>query len=212
MRRTLPTGIWSARPDYTSPVSVDDALKTTFRNFATLFFVVAALTVPVHVVHAFVYRDVIAVRDIHDAVEDLDPRQQVRGVTADDLVQYRTTGWLIAAAEIALIPVLAGAARTVLVTRDSVSVGTAWKRWLGGWREPLPRLASHPATVLVVGAVIGVAVAFLLRSMGYLLSEPVGEAVAFGPVGLTEGVARATGAPFLLVPLALAAGRAKGDA
>jgi hypothetical protein len=192
-------------------VSVDDVLKTTFRNYATLFFVVAALTVPVHVVHAFIYRDVVAVRDIHDAVEDLDPGQQVRRVTADDLAQYRTTGWLIAAAEIALIPVLAGAARTVLATRDSVSVGTAWKRWLGGWRAPLPRPA-HPAAVLAVGAVVAVAVASLLRSTGYLLSEPVGEAVSFAPVGLTEGLARAAGAPFLLVPLALAAGRAKGNA
>jgi hypothetical protein len=192
-------------------VSVDDVLKTTFRNYATLFFVVAALTVPVHVVHSFVYRDVIAVREIHDAVEDLDPGQQVRRVTADDLAQYRTTGWLIAAAEVALIPVLAGAARTVLATRDSVSIGTAWRRWLGGWREPLPR-PTHPAGVLLVGAGVAVAVALLLRSTGYLLSEPVDEAVAFGPVGLTEGLARAAGAPFLLVPLALAAGRAKGDA
>jgi hypothetical protein len=192
-------------------VSVDDVLKTTFRNYATLFFVVAALTVPVHVVHAFVYRDVIAVREIHDAVEDLDPGQQVRRVTADDLAKYRTTGWLIAAAEVALIPVLAGAARTVLATRDSLSVGTAWRRWLGGWRKPLPRPA-YQAGVLLVGAAVAVAVAFLLRATGFLLSEPVGEVVAFGPVGLTEGLARAAGAPFLLVPLALAAGRAKGNA
>lgn len=197
------------RPDYTSPVSVDYALRTTFRNYATLFFVVAAVTVPVHVVYAFVFRDVVAVREIHEVVEDLEPRQQVRSVTADDLARYRRTGWLIAAAEIALIPVLAGAARTVLATEDSVSVTSAWRGSLTGWKAPPPRPA-HPLGAVVVGAVVAVAVGVLIRATGHLLSEPVGEAVAFGPVGLVEGVARAAGAAFLLVPLALATGGTKG--
>jgi hypothetical protein len=191
-------------------VSLDDVLRSTFRNYATLFFIVAALTVPVHVVHSFVYRDVVAVRRIHDAVEDLAPRQQVRRVSAADLAQYRTTGLLIAAAEIALVPLFVGAARTVLGAREGASVIGGWRGSVRGWNVPLPRPA-HPLIAVAVGATLAVVIGFSLSTTGYLLSEPVGESVSFGPVGLTEGVAHAAGAPFLLVPLALATGRAKGE-
>lgn len=190
---------------------MDHALKTTFRNYATLFFVVAALTVPVHVLHSFVYRDVVAVREIHEAVEELEPGQQVRRVSSDDLDRYRMTGWLIAAVEVALIPVLAGAVRMVLAARDAISVPAAWSHAVAGWRADLPRLA-HPIGAIAGGAVVALTVGVMLRATGLLLSEPVGEAVSFGPVGLTEGIARAAAAPFLLVPLARAAGKTKGIA
>jgi hypothetical protein len=191
-------------------VSLDDVLRSTFRNYATLFFVVAVLTVPVHVVHSFVYRDVVAVRQIHDAVEEFTPGQQVRRVSADDLADYRNSGLLIAAIEIALLPVLVGAARSVLSAHSDASVIESWTGAVAGWKAPLPRPA-HPLVTLVVGAALAVAIGFLIRTTGYLLSEPVPEAVSFGPIGLTEGVARAAGAPFLLVPLAVATGRAKGE-
>jgi hypothetical protein len=199
------------KPEYTSPVSLDDVLRSTFRNYATLFFVVAVLTVPVHVVHSFVFRDVVAVREIHNAVEDLAPPQQVRRVSADDLADYRNTGLLIAAAEIALIPILVGAARTVLAAGPEASVTGAWAEAVSGWKSPLPR-PTHALVAVAVGATLAVAIGFLIRTTGYLLSEPVPEGVSFGPIGLAEGVARAAGAPFLLVPLALASGRAKGEA
>ena len=190
-------------------MSLDDVLRSTFRNYATLFFIVAALTVPVHVVHSFVYRDVIAVRKIHDAVEDLEPKQQVRRVSADDLADYRTSMWLITAIEVALIPLFAGAARTA-IAGDRASVFGAWRGAVSGWKRPLPRPA-RPAVAMVLGGALAVAIGLLLRTIGYLLSEPVGEAVSFGPIGLTEGIARAAGAPFLVVPLALSFGRAKGE-
>jgi hypothetical protein len=210
LQRALRRRVCAGPPEYTSPVSVDDVLKSTFRNYVTLFFVVAALTVPIHVVHSFVYRDVVAVRQIHGAVEDLEPQQQVRRVSADDLAEYRTTGWLITAAEIALVPLLAGAARTVIAAGGAGSVLGGWRGAVSGWKEPLPR-PVRPVIAVVVGLALAMAIGFLVRTTGNLLSEPVGEAVSFGPIGLTEGIARAAGAPFFLVPLALAAGRAKGE-
>ncbi|MGH2787088.1 MAG: hypothetical protein ACRDJV_04140 [Actinomycetota bacterium] len=192
-------------------MSIDGALRTTFRNYATLFFIVAAVTVPVHVAHAFIFRDVIAVRAVHNAIAEFDTGEEVRRVSARDLSRYRASSWLIAAAELALIPVLVGATRAVVASQDSVSVPGAWRRSATGYKMPLPRLRPRAGAV-ALGTAVAIAIVWLTQSIGLLVSEPVGDSVSFGPVGGTMGIARAVGAPFLLIPLALAWGRAKGDA
>jgi hypothetical protein len=191
-------------------VSVDLALRATFRNFATLFLIVAAVTVPLHVVHAFLYRDVEAVRDIRDEIAELEPDDPVREVTSNDLDAYRTTSLWIVAAEIALVPLLAGAARDVL-SADSRSelpgVGSAWAHSLSAWRTSTDSEVSFSA--VAVGLGMAAAVASMAGQITAFLAEPIPPDVAFGPLGLGRGVAYALGAPFFLVPLALYVGKAK---
>jgi hypothetical protein len=50
----------------------------------------------------------------------------------------------------------------------------------------------------------------LIVRIGYIMSEPVPEALAFAPVGVTEALTGAVAAPFFLVPLALLPRSAKG--
>jgi hypothetical protein len=191
-------------------VAVDLALRLTFRNFATLFLAVAIVTVPLHVAHAFLFRDVYAVRDIQEDIARLEPNQPVREVTPRDIDTYNTTAILITAAEIALIPLLVGATRHVLAT-DSRSelprVGRAWAHSLTGWRESAG--AQGDVGAVVVGFVLAVVVALMVDRIGTVAAEPVPDGVAFGPLGLSRGLALALGAPFFFVPLALFARKAK---
>ena len=195
---------------------LDSALRATVRNFSTLFLLVAILTVPLHVVHAYVFRGVIAVSDLHPAIERFPRARKVKGVGRADLGEARTSYVVLNLLEVALLPLVARAAARVMAAdrRDEVPTVT---------RAVAPRRSSEGApswrllspAVLVVGLVLAVAVAWLARAAGLILVEPLPSTSAFAGIGLVEGLARALGAPFLVGPAGWMAtkdaGRARPD-
>ena len=184
-------------------MSFDWTLRFVFRNFATLFLLVALFTVPLHVGRAFAYRRVVGLRELHPAIAELPPDQLVRGVGAADLESAQSALLAVIAIELALIPLLAGAVRRV-AQKDAAgrlaTVADALRNSLGAWRYPAPNTRQ---TILAAGVAVAFAVGTLIQRTGTLLAEPVGETVAFAPIGLTEALAAAVAAPFFLVPLAL---------
>jgi hypothetical protein len=78
-------------PVYTARVPLDDALRATFRNYSTLFLFVAAVAVPLHLAHAYAFRHVLAVSDLHPAIEALDRGEFVRSVGPGALARARTS-------------------------------------------------------------------------------------------------------------------------
>lgn len=191
---------------YTAPV-LDRSFRLTFRNFSTIFFIVAVVTVPLHLAYGYFSRDVVALSEIHDEIENLPQDQKVKGVGADDLERARAGGWAVAAVEVALLPFLAAAARRVVEADRKGEIPYVTTAWAAALRRPLSgirRLPSTSAAPLFAALGFALAVALLARAGGLLATEPVPNDLAWAGVGLVEGAARALGAGFFLVPLVLA--------
>lgn len=187
---------------------IDRALRLTFRNYWTLFFTVAALTVPLQVAYATIWHNVIAVRELQSRIEAFPPLRQVHGVGRAQLHEARVAFWVIVAIEIALLPVLVRAARRILEVDAAGGVTQIADAWRGAFARggSILKGLSRPGP-LITGAAIAVIVGTLVLGGGRLLVEPIGDERAFAGIGLVDGVARAAGAPFFLVVAALASMR-----
>ena len=186
---------------------LDHAFRLTLRNFTTYFLLAACITIPLHVGHALLFQRVIAVSEIHDAIEEFPSERQVRGVGKDELRDARLGLVAVSVLEILLLPLLARAARRVLKDDTEGILPTVRAGWAGlppggslirAWREHAPTLLTALVVALVLGA--------LAERVGILLSEPLADGRAWAGVGLAQAAARALAAPFFIVPWALAAG------
>jgi hypothetical protein len=174
----------------------DAALRATFRNFSTLFLLVATATVPLHLAHSFVFRDVIAVSELHRDIDVFPERRQVRGVDRAALDNARLALLGLTLIEIAAIPLFVRAARAVVTGDEDVPTV------IGAWRSTLGRRAASksPATIapgIVVCVVFALSVTVLARLVGAVLVEPLPDAQSFVGVGLVDACARALGGAFL---------------
>jgi hypothetical protein len=187
-------------------VPLDRVLAVTWRNFATLFLIVALVTVPLHVARTFVYRKVLVVREFEPDIEAFQEGREVRGIGPEDLDAARRSLWIVTVIEILLIPLAVGAVRRALMVGD---VHDHPPGVLDAWTHSASALFSReggrsPSVGAIAGgAAIGLLAGALLERIGLILSEPVPLYLAFAPIGVTEGASRAVGAIFFLVPLAL---------
>ncbi|MDQ3957154.1 MAG: hypothetical protein M3273_02410, partial [Actinomycetota bacterium] len=150
---------------------LERTLRLALRNYGTLFLFVATVTVTLHLVYLFVFRDVTAVSDLHPAIEAFPQSRQVRGVGRADLSAWRSGAWIVAAVEIALIPLLARGAARVLEQDEAGEVPTvaaALRAFVarGYGSFPSPRDAGP----VLVTAAFGVVVWWLVRTTGMLLA------------------------------------------
>src|SRR5918992_399319 len=178
---------------------LDRALRATVRNFSTLFLLVAIFTVPLQMGHAYTWRRVIAVSELHPAIERFPKTRKVRRVGPRALGRARTTYLVLNLLEVALVPLLAGAAARIMVADRRREVPTLMGAWMPG-RTSDGSISWRRLSVgsLVVALALAVVVAWLARAIGLLLVEPLPSSSAFVGVGLVEGLCRALGAPFLL--------------
>ncbi len=185
----------------------DESLRATFRHFYTLFLIVAVLTVPAHIGHAYVFRDVVAVADLHRDIEGFPEGRQVQSVGVSQLKAARTSALVLSLVELALVPLMLRAARRA-VSADSDAVMTVAGAYRGVLRSPARKGSLRDALPWLAGAaLLGIATGLLLRAAGLLLIEPLPDARAFPWVGLVEGTARAVGGAFFLGPAAYATRR-----
>jgi hypothetical protein len=193
-------------------MSIDATLRITWRNFATMWLLVAAVTIPLHVGHAFAYRRVIALRELHPAIAQLPANRQVRSIGRADLDDARAALAVIVVIELALLPFMAGATRRAL-QRDAggrlPTVVDAWAHSMGSWRRAPP--VESGVAEAGTGLIVAVATGYLVWGIGAIVSEPVPDSAAWAAVGLVQGLGAASAAPFFLVPIALLPGRAKGE-
>ncbi|MFN2594245.1 MAG: hypothetical protein ABR579_05085 [Actinomycetota bacterium] len=180
---------------------LDRGLAATFRNFATLFFLCAAITVPLHIAYSFVFHNEIGLRELHAQIESFPPLREVKGVSKHDLDISRIASGVVAALELALLPLGVKAARRVLEDETAGDVTNAGAAWQAAWARDY-KLKLGGSGVALASAVIAVAVGFLCDRIGILLTEPVSPTYAFLFVGLATGLARAVAAPLFLGPTA----------
>jgi hypothetical protein len=183
---------------------IERAFARTFRNFSTIFMLVAVVVLPIHLIYAFTFRNVIATSDFHEAIEQMPNYQQVRSVGPPQLDDARLVFWIVTAVELALVPLAVRATRRVFIVDDEGKVPTAPDAWGRALQRQEGR-KFRPGWV--VPAVVGVAAAgaagTLVALIGSSLTGFLSEDWRWTGVGLTQALARATAVPLALGPLAL---------
>jgi hypothetical protein len=174
---------------------LDRALSKTFANFSTLLLLACVITLPVHVVHAFVFRNVLAVQEIGPEIAAFPEGRQVRGVAKGDLVDERNWLLIALAAELVLLPLAYRAARRVIAVDDAGGVPTVLDAWGHLGNEGGSRVSIGP--VGVAGA-IGIASGWLVWMIGKLLADMASADIAWALIGLFRGFAMAVAIAFVV--------------
>ena len=188
---------------------LDHSFRLTFANFSTLFLLVLAIGLPLHLAHALATREVVAARSVADRVDDLDA--PAGDITAEDVSSARTWYLLLNLIELALLVSLIPAARAIVEADEGGEVPTVsgGLRAIGrrsGWRLGA---ASGAWREVAVAALVALAVGYLVEATLNQALDLWTGASSFVGVAAAQATARATGAPFFLVTAALAARRAK---
>lgn len=180
---------------------VDRAFRATLRNFSTLFFLVAVVTVPLHLAYSVMFANVIETRELHDVIETFPDARQVRGVGKAQLDRSQLALGVVTILELIAIPFLARGTRRLLEMEASgdlptVRAGLEGMRDGGPWNGGVTR-----AGPVVVAAITAVVLGLTIERIGLLLLEFVSDPRTFAFFGLMQGVSRAAALPFLLVTL-----------
>lgn len=189
---------------------LDTALRRTLRNFSTLFLLVGIFAVAIHLVYGIVYRDVLAVEDLGVFITSLRPGVQVEGVSAADLAAAQDNYLWVVVAQIAVLPLCLAATHRVTAVDGQGGVPTVidgLTRPFGGGRFRL-RLGFRGAGVAVAGALVAVALWWLVERGVLLAVEAVPDRMNFIGFALARALALAVGVPFALAPLSVVARRA----
>jgi hypothetical protein len=193
---------------------LESALQATFRNFSTLFLIVAVVVFPLHLAYGLIFRDEIAVRELHPEISELPSDRRVRGVGPAEIDRARLAGYALWLAEIALIPLFVKAARRAIDATERGDVATVADAWRGAFvRKPGQWLSGGPAAV-AGGAGMAVLVLLMIEVSGLLLTDMLPDGFRFAGVVVVDTLARSAALPFVLTPLAVGrvpnAARARG--
>ncbi|MDQ3766596.1 MAG: hypothetical protein M3346_04540 [Actinomycetota bacterium] len=185
---------------------LDNVLRIVFRNFSTLFLVVAMLIVPVHLAYSFIYKDVAQVEELHPYIENLPRGRQVQNVGRAVLAEARRRFVWVTVAQALLLPLLAGATRRVVgvdAAGGLPGVIDAYRHLLSKRVGPARRTASWGPRLAAVasGVVLALVIGWLVQTIGFLFAEVGPDGARWLIAGMTRATAFAAAAPFALVPL-----------
>ncbi|MDQ4065820.1 MAG: hypothetical protein M3161_07215 [Actinomycetota bacterium] len=179
------------------------ALDATFRNFSTLFLLGAIFFVPLHLGHAFVFRNALAVQELRPEIERFPPNKNVRGVGPVELNRERMTLLLLGGIDVLVAVGLFGAARRVHEMHDAGEVPTVGDALRGS----ASYLSARPDIAVTLGGIaVGAVAAFLVYRIGSIATELLGAPATFVGVGMTRAVAASA---FFAVALGCAAASAR---
>ena len=188
---------------------LDEVLRRTLGNFSTLFLCIFAVVGPLHLIYAFAFQDVLALRELHDAIAQFPPSRQVRGVGQEALSQARVWLWVLTVVELLLLPLFVRVAAHVLAMdqRDEVpTVSGAWRR-VRASADRLPRAAGNVAPMVAGAVLFGIAVGFLTEATLMLVADLVPDEAAFGVIALARAAGHSAGGAFVVAALVSATGK-----
>lgn len=182
---------------------LDDALRATLRNFSTLFLVIFAVVGPLHFLYAFVFHDVLALRELHPAISDFPASRQVRGVGRADLSRAQVWFWVLALTELLFVPLFTRIAAHELAMDERGDIPTATHAWrrIGQRAAPRPRPAGGLAGVIAAALLLGVAVAFFVERTLMVIADLAPNGAAFAVIALARSAGHSAGGVFLVVGL-----------
>ena len=189
---------------------IERAFARTFRNFSTIFVIVAVVVLPVHLIYSYTFRNVIATSDFHDTIEQIPKYQQVRSVGPTQLDHARLVFLVVIVAELALVPFAVRATRRAFIVDDEGGVPTAPDAWGRALKRQEGR-TFRPGWLLPagIGLLAALVAGALLYGIGAGITGFLSEDWRWVGVGLTQVLAVAGAAPLFLGPLALV--RAKAE-
>ena len=162
---------------------LDRALAKTFANLSTLLLLACVFTLPIHLVHAYVFREALAVAELSPEIRTFPEGRQVRGVAKGDLEQERISLVIVIGFEMLLLPFAFRAARRVFEVDDEGGVPTTVDAW-SHWRStPQGGLLPGPTAI---AAVIGLVAAWLVWGIGSQLADMASADMAWAVTGLTR--------------------------
>lgn len=190
---------------------LEDALRTTLRNFSTLFLVIFAVLGPLHFLYAFVFHDVLALRELHPAISDFPASRQVRGVGRADLGRAQMWFWVLAVIELLLLPVFTRLAAHVIAVDERGEVPTATEAWRHVAERAVPpaRPTGGVARVVAASLLLGVATAFFVEVTLMVIADVAPDSAAFAVIALARSVGHSAGGVFLVVALVYTLARDK---
>ena len=181
---------------------IDRAFARTFGNFSTIFVIVAVVVFPLHLVHAFVFRDVIAASDYHAAIAAMPAGSRIGSVAPSDLTTARLVYWLLVAIELALLFFALRATRRALQVDDEGGVPTATDAWAHAFRAAGPGLALRDSLgTAAVGLAAALVCALLIAGIGGAITSFFNNEHRWVGEALTQALARAGGLPLFLGPI-----------
>lgn len=181
---------------------LDRAVRSTVRNFSTLFLVCMVVMLPLETGYAFVHRDVIEVREITPFIEELPDGQRIKGVGSAEIDAAERDRLILNVVEAVLVPLLLVAAARRVLERDRAGVlPTATDAYVHGLTPyrpgPLPAVNRLGAVALALA--FSVAVGALVWTGGKLIAELFPDRLAFVMLGLMAAAARSLALPWFLV-------------
>lgn len=183
---------------------LDRALAKTFANFSTFLLIACSYTVPIHVAHAFVFQDELAVRELSSDIAELPEGRQVRGVASADLDLERDWLLILYATEIALLLIAYRAARRVHLVAEDGRVPGVFDAL--GHVASVPRGGHiHPGP-LIVSIVIGLGAGWIVVRIGELLADMASADVTWAALGVARGLGAATATALIAGTTAALAG------
>jgi hypothetical protein len=165
---------------------LDTALGKAFTHLATLILVALVFALPVHVVQAYLSREVYAVQEIGPEIRAFPEGRQVRGVAASDFDRERN--WLLFCFGIDLLfaPLAYRAARRVIEIDDRGGVPGVVDAWTHVRSVGSPRPAPGP---VLVALSIGLLSSWFVWKIGGVLGDMASADSAWVVVGLTRALA-----------------------
>ena len=190
---------------------IDRAFARTIGNYSTIFTIVAVVVFPVHLAYSFIFRDVIAAGDYHDAIEALPPDGRVGPVGSSDLNAARLAYWVLVALELVLLVVALRATRRALEVDEAGGVPTATDAWSHAFRAAQPGLAlKESAGPAAAGLGAALACALLLAGIGDAITSFLENDHRWVGDALTQATTRAGALPLFLGPIAATRAKEKG--
>jgi hypothetical protein len=169
---------------------LDRALAKTFANFSTLLLIACLYTVPIHVGHAFVFQDELAVRELSSDIADFPEGRQVRGVASADLDSERDWLLIVCAVELALLVVAYRAAKRVHVVAEEGGVPGVFDAYRHV--ASVPRGGTIRSGPVIVALLIGLVAGWLVLRIGELLADMTSADTAWAGLGVARALATAT--------------------
>ena len=168
---------------------LDRALAKMFADLSTLILVACMITVPIHLVHAYVFKAELSVREMGPEIDALNETDRIRGVNRGDIEVERTWLAIVVLIELLTIPVIARAAQRVYSVSEEGGVPTAMDAYrhlrsgTGRGRPPIGPLA--------VIAVLGGLTAWLALTIGTRIADMAPADLAWVGVGSARALAMA---------------------
>ncbi|MDQ3940094.1 MAG: hypothetical protein M3238_01955 [Actinomycetota bacterium] len=185
---------------------LDRAFRNTFRSYSTLFLLVLVVTLPLHLIYSYAFRNVIATQEIHPQIRQFPNYRQVRSVGPKQLTHATVAFWGLTALELVLLPAFVKATRRVIEIEQDGGVSSVRDGWDAAFRrsEESFQFRRHALPAVVIGGIVAFVLGWLVEQVGLTLAGFGSVDYAWVLVGSVQALARAAAAPFALTAIVMA--------